>query len=435
MRTPLYMVFLAGAITFAAGAQCTTPGSDGALTVAPNLGHIDFDPVALNIGDANNVFCFTSVTIGDATTLGFRANKMRNPNSPVFFYVQGAFAMGPGASFDLSGESSQLERTFPLINTNGLTLQQQLQLRRPAQPGPGGFPGGLGQNAGVAAEPGGGPGGGPAGAVASDPTCYGGAAAHFAPGSDSGVGNRFSTVTYANVNLMPIYGGSGGGGGAGSAASSFGGMGAAGGGAIRIVAASFSFAGSNGIDATGGEGDFISSAMECAGGGGSGGSIHLVAPAPIPSIANVYLQVAGRRGGAGIGTNYPGSGLVRISTGNTTANTNGNVVFGPPFTPPLQIGTPSLRIVSIGAQSVPAQPGGSYLTPDVVLNTSSPVTIQIAASNIPTGTVVTLRITNEVQADQKISCAPLAGSLANSTASCTATYAQLGSMTSVRAGW
>lgn len=173
----------------------------------------------------------------------------------------------------------------------------------------------------------------------------------------------------------------------------------------------------------------------CGGGGGAGGSIHLVAPAPIPTLNQVSLDVSGHQGGNGSGPNSGGSGLIRISSGNTTCSCSGSVVFGPSFTPPIQTGTPNLHITSIGGQTVPVQPGGSYLTPDVTLNTSNAVTIQIAANNIPPGTVVTLRITNEVNPDQLITCAPLAGSLATSTASCSATYAQLGSMSSVRAVW
>jgi hypothetical protein len=422
-------------MTITAQAQCPVPGSDGALTLAANSGTVIFDPVALSIGDANNVFCFTSVNIGDSTTLVFYANKMRNPNSPVFFYVQGAFTLGGSSVLNLRGESSALEFTFPAINS-GVSLQQQLQLRRPAIPGPGGFPGGLGQSGGVGAEAGGGPGGGQPGLVAGDSTCYGGSAAHFTAAFDPySLGTQVSTTTYANVNLLPMYGGSGGGGGGGTSSSDFGGPGGAGGGAIRIVAASFSFSSGAQIVANGGAAYQITPQMKCAGGAGSAGSIHLVSAAPIPSLAKVLLDVSSRQGDNPSAPTVGGGGLIRISTGDTACNCNGSVVFGPPFTPPLQTGTPSLRIVSIGGQSVPAQAGGSYLSPDVVLNTSSAVTIQIASSNIPVGTVVKLRITNEAQVDQTISCTPLAGSLASATASCSATYAQLGSMSSVRATW
>ena len=230
--------------------------------------------------------------------------------------------------------------------------------------------------------------------------------------------------------------GSGGGGAAGFSTSDIGGGGAAGGGAIRIVANSYSFATNTSIQPRGGSATVGAPAMNCLGGAGAGGSIHIVAPAPVPTLGFVSLDARGGFGQTSLGTNQGGNGLIRISTGDTScSNCNLSVVFGPPFTPPLQTGTPKLQIVSIGGQGVPAEPTGSYVTPDVTLNTNSPVAIQIASSNLPVNTVVTLRITNEVQADQTISCAPLSGTLANATATCSATYAQLGSMTSIRAVW
>ena len=46
----------------------------------------------------------------------------------------------------------------------------------------------------------------------------------------------------------------------------------------------------------------------------------------------------------------------------------------------------------------------------------------MAATNVPTGTTPTLRVTSETAGDQAITCGALTGSLASSTATCSATF-------------
>jgi hypothetical protein len=79
-------------------------------------------------------------------------------------------------------------------------------------------------------------------------------------------------------------------------------------------------------------------------------------------------------------------------------------------------------VTSIGGIAVPPNPTGSFTVPDVLLNSSSPLTVNINASNVPLGTIPTLYFSTENYPDQKITAnAGLAGSLANSTTTATVT--------------
>jgi hypothetical protein len=50
------------------------------------------------------------------------------------------------------------------------------------------------------------------------------------------------------------------------------------------------------------------------------------------------------------------------------------------------------------------------------------VTIAITATGIPVGTVVTFNILSELGTDQNITCTALTGTLASSTATCSASF-------------
>ena len=70
----------------------------------------------------------------------------------------------------------------------------------------------------------------------------------------------------------------------------------------------------------------------------------------------------------------------------------------------------------------PPSPTGSFTVPDVLLNSSSPLTVNIQASNIPLGTVPTISFSTENFPDQTITAsAGLAGTLASSTTTATVT--------------
>ncbi|MBL8234072.1 MAG: hypothetical protein JNL98_36585 [Bryobacterales bacterium] len=97
--------------------------------------------------------------------------------------------------------------------------------------------------------------------------------------------------------------------------------------------------------------------------------------------------------------------------------------------------SPSIRISGIAGIPVPSTPTGSFTVPDIAINTASPVPITIEARNIPVGTTVSLRLFSEQGADQILTTTPLAGTLAVSTASATATFPSGYSRGFVRATW
>ena len=121
-----------------------------------------------------------------------------------------------------------------------------------------------------------------------------------------------------------------------------------------------------------------------------------------------------------------------------TANTFNNSFVGPLYNVPPNstLAIPSVQITQINGVNVPQAPTGQQMPPDVQINSNGPVTVNIAASNIPVGTVVTLRVTQQTAGDQSIQCAPLAGaSAAATTATCTATFAFSVSLATLRATW
>lgn len=413
--------------TFTSGST----GADGALTYAANLGIVVFDPVLAGIdADGDNVFHFTTINIGVGTTLRLFSNRMRNAAAGVVFLATG--------DVRIAGTIDASAQIPAALNTNNAA--QFLVNRFTGMPGPGGYPGGVGSKDSVAPQSGGGPGGGPAGAVGADYSCYGGYAAHQTVASTPGYPPYSlvprSAVTYGNLNLIPMYGGSGGGGGWGSTAAQIGGTGGAGGGAIRIVSTTKIDVAGGAINAIGVAGSTVTgTSAGCPGGIGSGGSVHLIAPL-VPSIGTIdasgsYAAVAGA-------ALYGGNGYVRVNTGATPAgSSNPPVVVGPLFNPPLPNLTPipSLRIVSVNNVPAPVNPQLSYLAPDVQINANTPVQVAISAVNVPVGTVVKLRLSSEFGGDQSVDCIPLAGTATASTASCTATYPFSVSVSNIRASW
>jgi hypothetical protein len=85
---------------------------------------------------------------------------------------------------------------------------------------------------------------------------------------------------------------------------------------------------------------------------------------------------------------------------------------------------PTLTITSVGGVTVPASPGGAYATPDITLpaGTPSSVTVNLAASQIPPGITVKVRVTPQVGAPGlPVDSGGLSGTLASSTASAAVT--------------
>jgi hypothetical protein len=159
------------------------------------------------------------------------------------------------------------------------------------------------------------------------------------------------------------------------------------------------------IDVRGGAGGF--NCIGYRGGAGSGGSLRLAAPT-ITGSSNLLL----------------GNGILRVE-GNASVfsgfidTVRGTVLSAPQ--PAIPAGFPTLRITSVGGIAVGPNPTGSISTPDVTFPTAptGPVTVNLAASNIPTtpAKVVTVRANPLIGTPTAAESTPLAGSLQNSTAS------------------
>ncbi len=365
-RTPLVQ-----AQTF----NCGSTGADGALNVT-TPGTYDFYPGNTQLfpspvdPEGDNIYHFTTITIASGVTLRMTGKFL---NGPVFLLASGAVQIN--GTIDLDGGAGH-----PRTNLSAE--------RVPSNPGAGGYSGGVGGNSASPPQPGLGPGGGPADAF----------------GSSSPKGGNFT----GNAFLVPLIGGSGGG-GAISSFDLFGGGGGAGGGAL-LLCSSTSIVVSGTISANGG-----TARNNGNGGGGSGGAIRLVTP----TLSGAGILSVGFGGSDG-SNNNGGSGRIRLeafqNTFNGAIDTSIRTLASPfalflPTTP-----APAVRVVNIDGQPVPANPTGSFTVPDVAINKATAVTVQIAASNIPPGTVVKLYISSENAPDQTIDSLPLAGTLATSTA-------------------
>jgi hypothetical protein len=393
-------------------------GADGAYS--PTVSG-DFDPVALGLNAAgDNVFNFTTINIPVGVTIKLRASKLRN--TAVTWLATGNVTIA--GALDLSGAGGAVGNT---------DLAAQLASNRVLpEPGPGGYTGGLGSRGGVGPQPGAGPGGGPAGLQsAAAQACFGGNASYINFGGT--VNGQRNGLTYGSYLLVPLYGGSGGGGGWDAATgNNVGGIGGAGGGAIRIASnTQISVTGT--INANGGTaGVFTGSTAGCQGGVGSGGAIHLVAP--------TILGNGSMTSNSGVASfvGVVDTGITRFSTNtNSFTGSAGGLILGPLFLPPANstLATPSLSITQVNGIAVPAQASGQFLKPDVIIASTGAVEVDVAGSNIPLGTIVNLRITAESGADTSILCSALAGTLAASTASCSATFPFSISIAGVRASW
>lgn len=372
---------------FAQGFSSTSNGSDGALSFAPMAGTINFDPVALGLdGDGDGVYHFTTIDIPAGTTVLLRTDAPRlSEGIPIYWLATGTVSIA--GTLSVRGQGGHDSDLLP----------------RPALPGPGGFGGGAG---GTPADntpiPGSGPGGG-----ATGDTLSGGNGSHrlvgqvisgyAAPGP--GYGNRF---------MMPLLGGSGGG-GASAVSANTGTGGGAGGGAI-LIASSVSIDLTGTIDARGGDAGINRGARF--GGRGAGGAVRLMAPR-LTGDGTVDTRNGGNSATVGAGwARFEGF----FVSNDLVSNPSGSVSIVSPnlIFPPAD--APTVRITMIGGVSVAASPTGSFVMPDAVINAGTPVSLVIAATNIPAGTQVTLRLVPENGMGMTLLSDALAGSLASSTA-------------------
>jgi hypothetical protein len=299
--------------------------------------------------------------------------------------------------------------------------------------GPGGFDGGAGGSVYGSGYRALGPGGGLGGTFSnstvisasnnSNYTGYGGGGGGFAGGgaagnSSSPVGGNVGAggAPYGNDGQLPMIGGSGGGGSGGNLAAA-GNAGGGGGGAI-LIASSGKITVNGSITANGGTGGLVGNVGTngIGGGGGSGGGIRLVANT---ITGNGAINASGGYGGMyqAAGGNG-GAGRVRLEAwylSMAQSNPYYTVVWNPTAvaTPAL----PSLVISSVGGVAVPAIPKGDTRTPDIQLpsNTQNPVSIVVAAANVPIGTTVTVKASSTIGSTVNSASASLSGTDASST--------------------
>jgi hypothetical protein len=384
-------------------------GSDGALTVAANQGTIIFDPRdTVRWGrvldpDGDGVYNFTTIVIGSGSTLRLQGDKV---NKPVFWLASGDVIIN--GALDLSGASAAY--------TQDLSLRRQVTI-----PGSGGYAGGAGGIiGGVLPTPGEGPGGGSGGA---------------SNGGGSLVNGKGGTFT-GDRYLIPLVGGSGGEGalGGGNTNNNYLG-GGAGAGAI-LIASSTSIALGGSVAAVGGNG----AGYNNWGGGGSGGAIRLVAPT-LSGSGTLNVNGGGSAGGVFNGSN----GWVRLEgfviSSSFLLTTGGTFVTrGSPVDPSSLRPASSIRVTAINGIPVSANPSGSFVLPDVTIVNNGPVNVDIQATGIPNGTVVTLQVYPQIPTDPTTVNLPtaqatLAGTLQSSTATATFTFPYGFSRGFVRASW
>lgn len=346
-------------------------GSDGALTMT-KPGTYYFDPKSFNPPlDPDGDNVYHFTTINIGSGVTVKLSSIFL-NGPVYWLATGDVLID--GVIDLSGENGAVAVTL-----GGRTAPFA---------GAGGYAGGFGGTTGSAFPPQ--PGNGPAG---------GAVGGH---GSSSG-----------NVFLVPLIGGSGGGGGTNNFS------GGAGGGAI-LIASSTSIALNGTINAYGGCGLTF----------GGGGHVRLVAN----SISGAGKIPTSQYCGA---NSYTVSGHVRIEafSGGSSITTHQyayiscSAPFGLflPQTPP-----PSLRVTSIAGKPVNANP---FTFPDVAINSTGPVVVNIEARYVPVGTIPKLYVFSESTSDQVIDAAPLQGTLQLSTSSATVALPAGGSRGFVKVNW
>lgn len=381
----------------AAGFNSGSTGADGAFAPTANV------TVTL---PANGILNYTTVDIPSGVTVTFA----QTTKAPVVMLATGNVRIA--GTLDISGQSSGHAGTTTALCQGG-------------RGGPGGYDGGRG---GLPLDLVGGMGGGPGGGGFG--TYVGGQCASDVQG---GGGGGFSTVgqasgcvrsyggyaenartgfggpAYGAPTMLPLVGGSGGGGGGGSPISSgFCGSGGGGGGGALLLVASGAVELTGNINARGGNGGAnanggcnSSTTYGGNGGGGAGGAVRIVAASYIGGgTINVGGGIAGCNGYSYAGGNG--------AAGRISIETLSNGTFSP-------TALPSLAFTSIGGVAVPPNPTGvgDVVLPDTLAN---PVSVSIAATSIPVGTVVKLVLSQPYGANLTADSSPLAGTYQSSTA-------------------
>jgi hypothetical protein len=146
--------------------------------------------------------------------------------------------------------------------------------------------------------------------------------------------------------------------------------------------------------------------------------------------ASGIINIAGGTGGTSFGSTggAGGAGRLRVEgfTNTLAANVSGAVAASVSTGAPSSVvlaNAPTLQITSVGGVNAPAIPGGSFFAPDVVLpgSTTNPVTVNISANQVPTGTTLTVTVVGLMGASSAATSTPLSGTLAASTATASVT--------------
>lgn len=397
-------VVFAASLAHAQSFDSGSDGSDGALDFTGQAGTIVFDPNAFDEPldpEGDNVYHFTTITIPTGVTIKLTAEKLGA--KPVVWLASGTV------------------RHEGIIDLDGEDCGTSSNARISAVAGAGGFGGGLGSADGLPATAGFGPGGGaPCPQTASGQIGYGGAGGHAVEGSaGSGTCNISAAggASYGNPFLLPLIGGSGG---AGSTRvdNALSVRGGAGGGALLIASSTnivFGGGGTNGGDIRA-DGGWCNATTPR--GGGSGGAIRLIAPHISGGVSGTNIRAFGQSGGS--------DGRIRIEAfeNELTATFLPQPTFGTPFagTVFLPDSVPRVSVVSINGAEVLENPTGSFIMPDVNINTLDAVTVVVEGRNVPLGKTVQLQIMPENAAPQIVNTSPLVGTLEVSTATAEVTF-------------
>ncbi len=409
------MMLLLSTATFAQTFNSGSDGSDGALNLT-TPGTVIFDPVAMSLdSDGDGVYHFTTINVATGVTVRLGGDILGS--APVIWLASGAVTID--GVLDLDGEA-------------GSDLGQ---LATAANPGAGGYRGGIAQTLSSGATNGSGPGGG----IVATPSAgaggaAGGGAGHLFVGGDSSASDAGTGgESYGNQFLQPLLGGSGGSGGGHPSPGAFGGAGGGAGGGAILIASSGTVTVGGTISVNGGDGGGgIISGNSNYGGGGSGGSIRLMANT-VSGAGTLSTQAGNGPAGGGEGSR----GRVRLEAFNHgftgtidpgTVTSSPGLVF-PPAT------APRVRVTSVDGVALPANPLGGFAPADILIDASGSVTIAIEANYVPLGTVVELTFVSEGNQSIEVTSTPLAGSLALSTATATATIPHGFAIFNVQASW
>jgi len=365
-------------------------------------------------GLTTGVYEFTSVNLAPIGITRTLVVVGTSPNVPITILATGDITFPGSGSFLTELNLQGLQAANPGGNQTGFSAAG-------GRSGPGGFEGGASGNGGATPSNGNtgfGPNGGAGGQAGSTQAAAAGLVAGAGP---------------VNPSLTPLTGGSGGGGAAGAAAGAFGcanntvgyggGPGGGGGGAILLAAAGTVTIGTNvQLKLFGGQGSVNVDCGSLIGGGGAGGNVRIVAQ---QFTGAGSIDVSGAVNGNG--TLKASGGFVRIEassntfTGGITGAAGGSFVSFP--TAPIPATQPLLRITAVGGSGAPANPNATLASPDITFPApiSAPVTVDLAANNVPTGTTITVKVVPAVGSPTTATSSALNGTTASSTAQATVT--------------